>query len=59
MAKKVNIKKIIANSPLIDEEEFNKSQKLLKERKKTGAKGVEYNIIPPFTTKRQIRTSKE
>ncbi len=59
MVKKINKKKIIANSPLIDEEEFNKSQKLLKERKKTGVKSVEYNIIPPFTTKRQIRTSEE
>lgn len=59
MTKKINIKKIIANNPMIDEKEFEKSQKLLEERKKIGVKGVEYNILPPFTTKRQIKTSEE
>ncbi len=58
MVKKLNIKKVIANNPAIDEKEFRKTQKLLEERKKTSVTRVGYNILPPFTTKRQIKTSK-
>ena len=57
MAKKINIKKIIDDNPSINEKEFHKFHKLLEERKRAGAKGVEYNILPPFTTKRQIKKS--
>jgi hypothetical protein len=59
MAKKIDIKKIIDDNPAIDEKEFRRFHKLLEERKKAGIKGVEYDILPPFTTKRQIKKSSE
>ena len=59
MAKKINIKRIIDNNPAINEGEFRKFRELLKGRKRAGIKGVEYNVLPPFTTKRQIKKSKE
>jgi len=59
MIKTHDLQKIIANNPAINKKQFQKAHKLLEERKKSGAKSAEYNILPPFTTERRIRTLNE
>ncbi len=59
MRKKIDYKKIIKNNPLIKEKKFQITQDLIEERKKISTKQVEYNILPPFTTERRLKTSDE
>ena len=55
MTNKIKIKKIIADNPAIDEEEFYRFRKILETRKQMGVKGAKYDILPPFTTRRRIK----
>lgn len=58
MKKSIDIKKIIKNNPLVKEKTFEKEQALIVSRRKL-TKPTEYDILPPFTTERRIRTSVE
>lgn len=59
MKKKINYIKIIKSNPLIKEKNFQTAQDLIEERQKTMLPRVGYNIIPPFTTERRLKTSDE
>ena len=52
---KIDIRKIAKDNPLIKLKEYEKESKLLEQRKDN--RRCEYNILPPFTTERRIRTS--
>lgn len=58
MSKNINVKTIIKNNPLIEEKSFVKERSLIISRKNMANK-PKYNILPPFTTEKQIRTSVE
>lgn len=59
MNKKINYKKIIKINPLIKEKKFQIAQDLIEEREKTANTRVGYDILPPFTTERRLKTSDE
>lgn len=58
MATNNDVKIIIKNNPLIEEKSFNEERETIISRRDRANK-PQYNILPPFTTKRRIRTSVE
>jgi hypothetical protein len=56
MKNKMNIKEIIKHNKLINEKKFRKERADIK-RAGASLEQVKYNIIPPFTTERRIKTS--
>jgi len=60
MPEKIDLKKIMASNPAVDEKEFRKVRAVLEDLRKSGCyRASTYNLLPPFSDKRRIRVLDE